>query len=364
MNRIQPWIARAKIDSPARIAYAGVAVSVVALLFNSPGLAIILASLIVPAIALLEIPRRDVYENEPRWSSPAMLGYGAIVGIVFGAAAAATAASLWIEGAALHVGAAGFGGQAADIAGTPGFGVLLINGIALAAGSVAVASFGPYALRRYPVFRNEVMDGVTLGIAAGFGLATGTTIVQVWPMLSGSGANGASVSDWTAMLFGLLVTRPIILGLVTSFVCAGLWHVALTQRTPDLVLPVGAGLGGAIVFAFGDLLVQPSGARIELVWHLVVVIGLGVAARFIFRRAIAQDRRSVTGATGIRTVCRSCGSITPASAYCAVCGAPLTPELPKPPAVEAEPIEIGIEPDRAEDEQSSPVIDLPQDPQR
>lgn len=309
--------------SSTTIAAAGAVLALVLLLANLPGLAIVVASLVIPIAALVELSRRDAFEDEPRWSAPAMVGWGALAGIVMATIGAAVASD-WVEGAPLHVGAAGFGGAAADRAGAPGIAVLFLNGIVLIAAGLTVAALGPYMLRRYPVFRNEVMDGITLGVAAGSGLATGTTIVYVWPIISGGHPNGGTVADWTSLLIGVLITRPIIFGLATGLICGGIWHVSLSQRSVDLSLPVAVGVGGAVVFALGDLLVQPSGTRVELLWHVIVAVVLALAARVLFGRGLATDR--VAGSLAAqRVVCPSCGSLTPAGQYCAVCGAPLRP---------------------------------------
>jgi hypothetical protein len=310
---------------------------------------------VIPAAGLVELSRRDLFEHEPRWSSPAMLGWGVVVGIVMATIGAMIAAEWWIDGAPLHVGAAGFGGAAADREGAPGVLVLFINGIVLPALGVVVATMGPYAMRRFPEFRNEVMDGLTLGAAAGCGLATGTTIVFVWPIISGDHPNGGSVADWTALLIGVLVTRPVIFGLAVAFVCSGIWHVPMSQRSPDLFVPAGIGLGGAIVFVFGDLLVQPSGTRAELVWHVLVAGALVVAARLVLNRALAQDRLASPVAVD-RVICPTCGSSTPAGLYCAKCGASLsgvddsldqtTPiETLAPTALEEDEVDSVAEPD-------------------
>jgi hypothetical protein len=321
-ERMQRVLDRAKNLTPAAIAGAGTVLALLSLLANNAGLAIIFASLVIPVVVIVEITRRDLIKEEPRWSQPAMFGWGVLVGIVLGALGATIAAEWWIDGAPLHVGAAGFGGEVAAAEGSPGFAVLLFNGIVLPVIAVSVAALGPYWMRRYPEFRNEVMDGVSLGAAAGCGLATGTTIVFVWPLVGGGETSGGSVADWTAMLLGVLVTRPVIFGLAVAFVCAGVWHVAITQRSVDLMLPVGAGLGGAIVFAVGDLLIQPSGTRWELLWHLFMMAVLAIAAWFVVARALVQDRQART-VKGPRVVCPTCGAATPVGLFCAVCGSRL-----------------------------------------
>ncbi len=320
-ERLRSMLNIGRLGPTAGIAVVGFVVTVIALLANEAGMAIIIASLVIPAVLLTELPKQDSYEDEPWWGSLAVFGWGVLAGIPIAALASAIASEWWIDGAILHVGAAGFGGAAADAEGTPGFGVLLLNGILLPVIAVSLGAIGAYSMRRFAIFRNEVMDGVTLGVAAGSGLATGSTIVFVWPMISGA-AHGGSVADWTALLFGVLVTRPIVFGLTVSFVCAGIWHVALSQRTVDLTLPALIGLGGSVVFAFGDLLVQPSGTRIELLWHVVVVAGLAIASKFVLDRSLAQDGAG-PNILGPRVVCPNCGSSTPVGQFCATCGTQL-----------------------------------------
>ena len=321
-ERVRNLIDEQRFFSPRAIAIAGAVLALLSLLSNNAGLAIIFASLVIPVGLLVVLSKRDLLRDEPRWASPAMLAWGIAVGIVMAIIGSVIAAEWWIDGAPLHVGAAGFGGAAADREGSPGFAVLLFNGIVLPVLGVTVAALGPYFVRRYPIFRNEVMDGVVLGAAAGCGLATGTTIVFVWPILGGGSANGGSVADWTATVLGVLVTRPVIFGLAASFVCAGVWHVAMTQRSVDLMLPVAIGSGGAIVFGFGDLLVQPNGTRSELVWHIVVAVALIAASRMILVRSLAQDRLTRM-AGGNKIICAVCGAATPPGQFCAACGSPL-----------------------------------------
>jgi hypothetical protein len=333
--RLRSAVSSQQLVSPAGIALTGFVIAVISLLANNPGIAIVIASLVIPAVLLTELPRRDLVEDEPRWGSLAVLGWGIAVGIVIATVASAISAEWWVKGAALHVGAAGFGGEAADAAGAPGVGVLLFNGILLPALAVALAAIGAYAMRRYAVYRNEVMDGVTLGVAAGCGLATGSTIIFVWPMLSGTSITGGSVADWTALLFGVLVTRPVIFALVVSSICAGIWHVSLSQRSLDLLLPAAIGLSGAVIFAIGDMLVQPSGTRVELGWHVIVGAALLVASSLVLRRSLAQDR-SLTKDSSPRVLCH-CGASTPEGTFCAACGGALalvapvenSPDLPE-----------------------------------
>lgn len=359
-DRIRGMFALNRPVQPGLIAAIGALITIVILLTNNPGWAVIVASLILPAIAIVELSRRDVFEDEPKWGAPVALGWGIVVGVVAGILAAAVSAEWWVKGATLHVGAGGFGGKAADLAGSPGFGVLFLNGIVIPALAIAFTTLGPFALRRYPVFRNEVMDGVTLGVAAGCGLATGMTIVFVWPIIGGASANGDTVADWTALLTGTLVTRPIIFGLAAGFVCTGIWHSSISKKSLDLTLPAAIGVGGAIIFSFGDLLIQPSGTRLELLWHGVVAAAMAAAARILLTRIVSQDR-ATQAIISNRVVCPNCGASTPAGVFCALCGAtltsPVTSPVSEPDAVAEEPEADPIPAPEEVDEES--VIELP-----
>jgi len=359
-DRIRAMFALNRPIQSGFIAAIGALITIVILLTNNPGWAVIVASLILPAIAIVELSRRDVFEEEPKWGAPAALGWGIVVGVVAGILAAAISAEWWVSGATLHVGAGGFGGKTADLAGRPGFGVLLLNGIVIPALAIAFTTLGPFALRRYPVFRNEVMDGVTLGVAAGCGLATGMTVVFVWPIIGGASSNGDTVADWTALLTGTLVTRPIIYGLAAGFVCTGIWHSSISKKSIDLTLPAAIGVGGAIIFSFGDLLIQPSGTRLELLWHGVIAVALVAAARILLTRIVNQDR-ATQAIISNRVVCPNCGASTPVGVFCALCGATLTSPMSTPvsePIAEAqEPVADSIK--QAQEAEDDSVIELP-----
>src|SRR5688572_21491536 len=113
-ERLRGLAMRWKGATPGAIAAGGAVLALFSLLANNAGLAIIFASLVLPVVLIVEVSRRDLVKEEPRWSQPAMFGWGLMVGIVMGALGAAVAAEWWIDGASLHVGAAGFGGEAAE----------------------------------------------------------------------------------------------------------------------------------------------------------------------------------------------------------------------------------------------------------
>ena len=161
----------------------------------------------------------------------------------------------------------------------------------------------PVFMRRWPSLRNEVMDGVTLGAAAGGGFAAATTIVHFWPAILRDQNPGGSISDWTATLTGLVIVRPLIFAGLTAVLCAAIWQYAIDQRSSPLVRSIISSVGGVIAFSVIDLLIQPAGAAAELIWQLAVLLGVSFAIRLAIRRALAQDRIAF-GKNGDRIICR------------------------------------------------------------
>jgi RsiW-degrading membrane proteinase PrsW (M82 family) len=307
----------------------GVVLIVASLLVGSAGLAILFTVFVIPTLALRYLSSIDLIEREPWYVILAVIIIGGLVGIFMGLIGQGITDRLWIDHADFNVGAAGYGGRFAAAAGEPSALMILFGGMILPAVSVLLLMIGPLLFRRLQAFRNEVMDGLTLGAAAGFGFAAATAIVYYWPMIGEGKHPTAPLEDWTATLIGLAVVRPLLFGAVTAMIGAGIWHYALSARTADLAVPVVLGLGGLIIYSIGDVLTQPSGARTELLWNAIILaIGLFIALRLVLQKALRHDRQ-IIGDSSQRTVCPNCHRVTPTGAFCAHCGHPLPPpELP------------------------------------
>lgn len=314
------------------------------LLGGNAGTAIVIATAIIPLLFVSYLYEIDLYEDESRLGLLSAGIWGGLVGLGIGAANAWLVGRFWIKHATLHVGAAGFGSRFADAAGLPPIWIFLVTGIALPVIALALLAVGASALRRFPSFRNEVMDGMTAGAATGGGFAIATTLVFFWPLITRSANPGLGVGEWTGMLIGLVVLRPIIVMAIVAIVCAGLWRLDLSHQTSEERLPIALGLGAIVVYSLGDLFVQPSGARAEFVWLLVVTILVWFAFRLMTSNALAQDRRAL--GRGNWLVCPHCRKLTPPGEYCVACGKPLSvlptseaakQEAPEEPAVAATP---------------------------
>lgn len=272
------------------VAGVGLALVVILLLIGNAGLAIAVSGCIVPALFLMYFSDVDFNARGSKLALVATVAGGVLAGILIAIVNTWLVEQLWIKHATVNVGAAGFGGRFAEDAGFPPLSILALSGIVIPLVAEALQVVVPYELRRWTSVRNDVMGGITLGAAAGAGFAAAGTVAYYWPLIAHGTNPGGSVAGWTATLIGLVVVRPLLLGTITALLCAGIWRHALTRRSRSLVGPAGAGLLGAVIAAIGDLTVQPSGARLELLWLVVVLIVLGGVMRIVLGRALRQER--------------------------------------------------------------------------
>ncbi len=292
----------------------------VLLLSNQAGGALILASAVVPILAVMLLTAHDVHERESNLLLTGVGIVGVVCGVVIGLIAAWVTRGQWIEGGHLNFGAGGFGGQFAD--GAAPFLVWLVVGILLPAAMVAGLAAAPLLLRRWPQFANEVMDGMILAGASAAGLAIGLAAVFWWPMVLGDGPL-MDVRDWTLVILGQALLRPLVITLSGALIGAGVWRYMLNPGgSLLLLLPAASGVLGLMVLWIGSLATQPGGIWPEFLLVLALAVLVFAAYRRTLDLAVAADRTAV-GATGERMVCPTCHQVTPVGAFCARCGQPL-----------------------------------------
>lgn len=310
-----------------RIAATGLILVLLSMLADSAGLAILVGLFIIPVLILRYLSAIDLFEREPWWGIGGAAGAGLLGGLVIGGLGHYLVDQLWIDNAPLRVGAAGFAGTPADKAGAAPFSVLFLCGLILPALAEVVKLAVPVYMRQWPVFRNEVMDGITLGAAGGGAFAAGTAIVHFWPVIVRGDSVDVGLSEWTGMILGLAVVRPLIQMAITALLGAAIWQYSLSQSTQGLTLPIAAGAGGAIFYGLSDIIVQPIGTTFELFWSCLVAVVLLYFLRVVIRQALSHDAMAL-GASGQRVVCPNCHRVTPVGAFCAICGAPLGTSSP------------------------------------
>lgn len=307
---------------PHRMVLTGGAVIILlSLMSNNAGLALIVASAIVPVSIALTLNQQDVFEKESTLLTTAVGASGMVIGAIFALLSTWLVTGNWFDNGVLNYGAAGFGGRFADLAGTAPFVVWFVNGLLLPLLGLGAIAAVPIAMRRWPQFRNEVMDGVILCGTSAAGFAVGTAIVFWAPMISDEGPQ-TSVADWTLTTLGVVLLRPIVITLAGAMLGAGIWKYMLTSSVNALILPALASIGGILLLTFGSLQLQPSGLWPEVVWTLLIAIASFVVYRLVLDSAISSDRK-VIDEDQARVVCPNCRKITPAGAFCAHCGAVL-----------------------------------------
>jgi RsiW-degrading membrane proteinase PrsW (M82 family) len=210
--------------------------------------------------------------------------------------------------------------------GRPPLSLILFLGVSLPLLGELLKQAGPLLLRRWPRFRNEVMDGAVFGVASGVGFAAASTLVNYWPIVRGGYAptGAAGLSDWTATLVGLAILRPLIHGTTSGLIGAGIW--AATLRRGNVALPVLVGLGGAVAYSLGELLLLGRGTLAVLALHGLVLALLLTTLRRTIHDALSLDARAF-GLEGGTLVCRSCHRSTDARFFCRHCGTALRAQL-------------------------------------
>ncbi len=333
-----------------RLLAAGLVLILLCLLANSGGLALIVLAAIVPILIVITLTQHDVFEKESNLLVAAVGAGGSVVGLVLSLLSSWIHGSQWFDTGVLHFGAAGFGGRFAEAAGNAPFIVWSLVGLVIPALAIAGIAGIPIGLRRWPQFRNEVMDGMILTGAAGAGFSIGASIVYWWPMIADPGPQ-TNVSDWTLSIIGVSLARPAVIALCGAMIGAGVWRYMLTPSASMIVLPAVSGIVGYLLLTFGSIQLQPLGIWPEFIWTLLVLAAVFVLYRRVLDGAVMTDRQAL-GDQQERLVCPSCHKVTPAGAFCARCGKP----LPVRVAPDEDRVRIAGEP-----QESKFTVNLPDD---
>jgi RsiW-degrading membrane proteinase PrsW (M82 family) len=325
--RLAQW--RRAAAEPRGVIVGGAILILLALLLNSAGLAIFIAALVVPIAVLIDLSRRDLFEIEPWWSVLAMGATGAVAAIFISLFNVFLLKQFESETDPSKQCCGVFLGRVNLDFGSTGAASMIFIGFFLPLVAEALKIAGPLYLRQQPRFRNEVMDGLTLGAAAGGGYAAAAAILYFWPLVNDSPSLGGSVSGWTSALIALLIVRPLISCVATGLIGAGIWHYSLSPRLGNLIIPAGSAIIGSLILAVGSLAIADQPTVVELIWNVVVVLALLAACRYVLSIALGYDSRQIsTSVDTDRIVCPVCGALTKRGTFCSNCGAPLTIPVP------------------------------------
>jgi RsiW-degrading membrane proteinase PrsW (M82 family) len=310
LTTLLPHLSRLRLHKYRWALVGGAALVVAALLFANVGVAVVVAALVVPFIYVMYIYDADVHEGEPI----AVIACTVIAGGVLGAALALVARAYVARTALTQL--------ASPIDRGPSIGYILFIGVTLPIAGELAKLVGPLVLRRWAHFRNEVMDGVVFGVAAGVGFAAGSTIVNYWSFIRTgySPLGGAGLSDWAGTLLGLAFLRPLIHGTTVGLIGSGVWAAFL--RRGSVALPIAIGFAGAILYPLGEIFLRGRGTIIVIFFHAILLAALLTVLRRVIHDDLLEDARAL-GLDGGYVECNNCQRRTQARVFCTQCGTAL-----------------------------------------
>lgn len=269
---------------------AGAVIVLLALLANNGGLALVFGSAILPLILVFWCLHNDLSRKGPPVVTAGFGVAGTIVGVLIGWLASIVVANWWFDTGTLNYGATGYWGGFAERVGNPPLVVWAVVGIILPLVALGTIVGGPVAMRQVFSFRNEVMDGLTLGAVIGAGYSVGTAIVFASPMVTGGGPD-SDAAGWTLTTLGLTIIRPLIWTLSGGMLGAAAWRYLSTGTIGSALVPAAAGVAVPLLFTLISIQLSQAGLWPEFLGGAL----MAAIASFFFRKTIGQairhDRR-------------------------------------------------------------------------
>jgi hypothetical protein len=301
----------------------GILIPVVAGALGFLAFAFVAAALVVPAVYVVYMYDVNQWEDQP-------------VGVVLGAIGAAAALAvgftfLW------HAGILGNDLAPVNIDGTESgirwtsFLVLVL--LVPIVGEV-LKEVGPILLARMPAF-DDMIDGLTFGVAAGAAFAAAETIVVNRGLFSTFGqVDSPNAGFWLSLILSAAVVKPIVYGAATGIAVASFSGLGAGYDgfKPGYFRGLAEALAANILFQgglfFAAQLEGTKGAVVGLVWGGLIAAALVVRLRYLLHYAVLEAALEAAS-TGVQlkdaargtAYCPSCEMPLMAGAnFCVVCG--------------------------------------------
>jgi hypothetical protein len=294
-------------------------VALVAALFGALPIGVLVAALAVPIVYLVYLYDVNLWEDSPL---PVTL-----LAFVVSAGLGALFTWLWTGWMPMQLTLAGASTKPKLVA------ILLVALLVPAVGEL-IRQVGPVALASRPAF-DDLMDGVTFGIASGVAYAAGDTIVRQWDLLTG-GMAGADPGFWAPLILVEGLVKPLLIGTASGLAAAEFSGLGKGYDgfSPRYLVAVGVAVAANAAFGLGTYLlgfVTPGSlaACLQLLLGLVILAALVLRLRRVLQLGLMEGAleaaaRSAApgGATAEIGFCRRCEMplVDPAK-YCNACGA-------------------------------------------
>lgn len=193
-------------------------------------------------------------------------------------------------------------------------------------------NIGPVLLARLPKF-DDMIDGLTFGVAAGTAFAAAETIVAYWSVFtSGELHTTQGVGNWIPVILSLMIVKALVYGSATGLAVAafsgrGEGYDGFTGRYfLELIfamLSLAVYWGGVRILAYADY-----GLWLGLIWGVIVLALLLLRIRVVLHTALlevaledAAENRRGTAAVTDGGWCPDCEMpLLPDAVFCVACG--------------------------------------------
>ena len=261
----------------------GLLIPVIAGALGYLAFAFVAAALVVPAIYVVYMYDVNEWEDQP---VPVVLG-------TIGAAAALGVGFTFLWHAGLlgdDVAPVDFGQGAAGVR----WSSLLVLVLLVPIVSELLKQVGPLLLASRPQF-DDMIDGLTFGVAAGASFAAAETIVVNRSLFTSFGSvDSPDAGFWVSLILSAAIVKPIVYGAATGIAVAA-WSglgSGFDGFKPAYLRGLGEALLANILFQAGLYLASrvegTAGAVIGLVWGALIAAVLVVRLRYLLHFAVLE----------------------------------------------------------------------------
>jgi hypothetical protein len=191
---------------------------------------------------------------------------------------------------------------------------------------------GPILLVRRPGF-DDMIDGLTFGVAAGTAYAAFETLVAFSQVFGARELQTTdNVASWFVVILNLMIVKAVIYGTATGIAMAAFSGRGEGIRgfSPDYYANLAFAIGANVLYWLGVRLLAyaPFGPALGLFWGLLIAAALIIRVRVLLQASLievaiedAAASRRPTAATTDGGYCPECQvTLLPDSLFCINCG--------------------------------------------